>query len=126
MTPEQLLQLAMEASKAAYAPYSNFKVGAAVLYQDGSVFKGCNVENATWLSLCAERNAIATAITEGKQAGLKAVAIYSPNSKLCYPCGSCRQWIFEFSKDADIIVTDSDDKPIITNISELLPKAFEL
>lgn len=124
---QQLLQLASEASKNAYAPYSKFHVGACVLFDDGSVYKGCNVENASYgLSLCAERNAISTAIADNKNTGLLAIAIYSPDSKLCYPCGACRQWVVEFSKDALIIVEGQDKTPVIRTISELLPESFSL
>jgi cytidine deaminase len=130
MEPNQvkyLLQLASEASECAYAPYSNFKVGACALYEDGSVYKGCNVENASYgLTTCAERNAISNAVISGNKSKLKAIAIYSPDSKLCYPCGACRQWIVEFSKDATIILQDLEENPVIYSIQELLPKAFEL
>ncbi|MFH0702238.1 MAG: cytidine deaminase [bacterium] len=120
-----LLQLACEASFNAYSPYSKFKVGACILFEDGSIYKGCNIENSSYgLTLCAEQNAISTAIAEGKQTGLAAVAIYSPSSKLCYPCGACRQWIVEFSKQALIIVENSDGNPLNLKISELLPLAF--
>ncbi|OGI19158.1 MAG: cytidine deaminase [Candidatus Melainabacteria bacterium RIFOXYA12_FULL_32_12] len=125
--PNHLLKLASKAAENAHAPYSKFNVGACALFEDGSIYKGCNVENASYgLTLCAERNAISTAITEGKKAGLVAIAIYSPNSKLCYPCGACRQWIAEFSKDALIIVEDSDGTHLTYTISELLPKSFTL
>jgi len=124
---QNLLLLASKASECAYAPYSKFRVGSAVLFDDGSIYTGCNVENASYgLSLCAERNAISTAATNGKNSGLIAVAISSPDSKLCYPCGACRQWISEFSKDAMIIVENEDKTPLIHTISELLPHSFKL
>jgi len=124
---EDLLKLASEASKNAYAPYSKFYVGACAIFDDGSTYKGCNVENASYgLTLCAERNALSSAITDRKTKGLTAIAIFSPNTKLCYPCGACRQWISEFSKDAKIILEGEDSKPVIHNISELLPYSFKL
>ena len=124
---KELLQLASEAAINAFAPYSNFKVGASLLFADGSIYKGCNVESASYgLTLCAERNAISTAIAAGQKRDLLAVAIYSPNSKGCYPCGACRQWISEFSKDAVIILEDENGEPLIHTISELLPKSFKL
>lgn len=124
--PEKLLKIAAEASKNAYAPYSKFKVGAVVLYKDNSIYTGCNVENASYgLSLCAERNALSSAVADGKSQGLKAVAIYSPCADLCFPCGACRQWIAEFSQDAEIIVQDKESYKIF-NIAELLPYSFTL
>jgi len=124
---QNLLQQASKASECAYAPYSEFRVGAAVLFDDGSIYTGCNVENASYgLSLCAERSALSAAVSAGKKSGLIAVAISSPNSKQCYPCGACRQWIAEFSKDAEIIVEDENENPVIHNIKELLPNLFNL
>ena len=123
---KQLLELARQAATKAYAPYSRFHVGACVLYADGSVYTGCNVENMSYgLTICAERNAISTAVAEGKINGLVAIAIYSPSVKLCFPCGACRQWIAEFSKDAKIIVQGEAGEPVETTIKELLPNAFK-
>ncbi len=94
-----LLQKAKEVSKFAYIPYSKFDVGACVLYESGNIYTGCNVENASYgLSLCAERNAISTAIASGEITKPVAVAIYSSKAKQCVPCGACRQWIFEFCR----------------------------
>jgi len=127
INPKNLLKLASDAAENAYAPYSKFKVGACALYDDGSVYTGCNVENASYgLSLCAERNTISSAIADGKHEGLVAVAIYNPNCKLCYPCGACRQWISEFSKDVKIFVQDESGNPKEFTIEELLPFSFEL
>jgi len=124
---EQLLQIAHEAAKHAYAPYSKFRVGACVLYQDGSTYKGCNVENASYgLTICAERTAISSAVADGKKTGLIAIAICSPDSNLCYPCGACRQWITEFSQNAGIIVENTDGHPLMHTIFELLPHSFKL
>ena len=124
---KQLIKSASEAAENAYAPYSNFKVGACILFDDGSTFCGCNVENASYgLTICAERNALSSAVAAGKKTGLAAVAIFSPNSKLCYPCGACRQWIYEFSHSALIAFEDENGEPIVKNITELLPHAFEL
>jgi cytidine deaminase len=127
INPKQLLQMAREASLNAYAPYSKFRVGACALYADGNTYKGCNIESSSYgLTLCAERNAISTACTEGQKDKLIAVAIFSPDSKPCYPCGACRQWIAEFSENADIIIEDSDGNPKIHKISFLLPECFKL
>ncbi len=118
---------AKEASKNAYAPYSNFPVGACVLAQSGQIYTGCNVENASYgLSICAERSAIVTAISNGEKA-LLAVAIYSPKMDDCLPCGTCRQVIFEFQKDEQIdIITDTKNGYNIHKINELLPMGFKL
>lgn len=125
MNNDELLKLANEASKNAYAPYSNFYVGAAVEFENGEVFTGCNVENASYgLALCAERNAISTGIARGNKGRVKKVAITSPNAQKCFPCGACRQWIDEFSADTEIIVADKD-KIITHKISELLPHSFD-
>lgn len=123
----ELLKLAREAANRAYAPYSKFRVGACVLYEDGSVYTGCNVENASYgLSLCAERNAISNAVADGKHGGIVAVAIYSPDADLCFPCGACRQWIAEFSESAKIILMDKTGKAVEYLINELLPNSFKL
>ena len=123
-----LLTKAKEASLNAYAKYSNFKVGACVLFESGEIYTGCNVENASYgLSLCAERNAISTAIANGEKSKIKAVAIFSPNSALCSPCGACRQWIYELKSDnAQIILADNNSEPVIYTIEELLPHGFML
>lgn len=123
-----LLTKAKEASSNAYAKYSDFKVGACVLFESGEIYTGCNVENASYgLSLCAERNAISTAIANGEKSKIKAVAIFSPNSSLCSPCGACRQWIYELkSEKTQIILADENSKPVIYTIEELLPHGFML
>ena len=126
-TYENLIQEAKNASNNAYAPYSKFKVGACALFESGNTYFGCNVENASYgLSLCAERNAISSAIAKGEKSKLLAIAIYSPNQNCCVPCGACRQWINEFSKDAKIVLENENNEIIIYTIDELLPKAFLL
>jgi len=127
ITNEELMQIAREVSKNAYAPYSKFPVGAAVLYEDGKIYKGVNVENSSFgLTLCAERNAISTAIADGQTTTPEAIAIYSPNQKMCPPCGACRQWISEFAgeKEVKVILEAESDGLYITTIKELLPLAF--
>lgn len=124
---EDLMEKAREASKNAYAKYSNFFVGACVLGESGKTYVGCNVENASYgLTVCAERNAICNAIANGEKS-IKAVAIYSPNMENCLPCGACRQFIFEFQKDDEIeIITTTKDKYVTHKINELLPEGFKL
>jgi len=116
--------LARQAADNAYAPYSKFKVGAALLTDNGKYFTGCNVENASYgLTLCAERNAIANMVANGHKKFV-ALAIHAREGTKCYPCGACRQWLYEFGKDADIIVENDSLEPIVTSTIELLPNAF--
>lgn len=110
----------------AYAPYSNMRVGAAALFDDGSIITGVNVENASFgLTICAERCAIATAVAQGKRR-LRALAVTSDHNKPLPPCGACRQVIAEFSEgDAVVVLEEGDGKPKIFHISELLPLAYK-
>lgn len=129
MNNEELLKKAAEVAKNAYCPYSKFNVGARVEYESGNIYVGCNVENGSYtVGICAERNAISTAIAAGEKSKIKKVAIYSPNTKLCWPCGACRQWFSEFEQGQDmkIIVEDKDGSPIEFTVEELLPHRFEL
>lgn len=126
---EELLDLAKMAAENAYVPYSKFKVGACALYENGNYYLGCNVENASYgLALCAERNAISTAIGAGEKSKLLKIAIFSPNTKLCWPCGACRQWIYEFEdgQHTKVVVESEDSKPASYCINELLPHNFTL
>lgn len=127
MDYQELIEKAKEASKHSYSPYSKFAVGACVQMEDDSLYCGCNFENSSFgLTICAERNAIGSAITDGKKK-IKAIAIYSPNSDYCYPCGACRQVINEFKSDngVDIITTGPNGLKIM-KIEELLPEGFTL
>ena len=124
-----LLAAAREAQSSAYAPYSNFPVGAAVLVSDGSIYRGSNVENASFgLTICAERVALFNAISDGRL-DIVAVAVVTSAPKLCKPCGACRQVIAEFSQaDNPIIVlsaTQSGETEMQT-ITALLPDTFTL
>jgi len=127
---ENLLEKAKEASKSSYSPYSNFPVGAAILYESGKVYLGCNVENASYgLSLCAERNAMSNAISDNEGSRIKAIAVYSPCQTLCMPCGACRQWISEFcigDKETKIILENQDKKAIVLNLGDIFPFGFKL
>ncbi|AZV56734.1 cytidine deaminase [Clostridium sp. AWRP] len=120
-----LVSKAFEGRKNAYAPYSNFKVGAAVLAEDGKVYTGCNIENASYgATNCAERTAIFKAISEGNRA-IKAIAIVGVENDYTYPCGVCRQVIAEFaSKDTEIILGKGEGEYIVKTLDELLPGAF--
>lgn len=124
----ELISLAKEVSERAYAPYSKFKVGACVLADNGHVYKGCNFENGSYgLSICAERNAIGSAIADGAKK-ITAIAIYSPNQENCLPCGACRQVMNEFkpeNSDTDVI-TSANGELKIYKLSYLLPESFVL
>lgn len=122
---EVLLKEARRAMSYAYAPYSSFPVGAAILFEDNSMISGCNVENGSYgLSICAERNAMTAAVREGRLRPL-AIAIVEKEGRLCPPCGACRQFLSEFNTDM-LVVLEKDDRPIIYRLSELLPLPFKL
>ncbi len=127
MNYEELMNEAIEASKNSYSPYSHFAVGACVLTSDGKKYKGCNFENASFgLSICAERNAIGSAIADGARE-IRAISIYSPNMQDCLPCGACRQVIAEFSGENEVqIITKADEGIKIRTLDELLPGCFRL
>jgi cytidine deaminase len=124
MTDDELLALAREAQRHAHAPYSGFPVAAALLAADGRVFTGVNVENASiGLSVCAERNAIAKAISEGAR-GFARMAIVTNAPEPTMPCGVCRQVIWEFSHELPIVVEASGGERVATTIGELFPRPF--
>ncbi len=131
ITPEELLKQAENAMHLAYAPYSNFKVGAALLCGDGTVFTGCNVENASYgVTNCAERTALFKAVSEG-HTDFTAIAITGGPDGVpagpCYPCGTCRQALSEFvSSDFDVYLKDEDGKTLSYKFNELLPLTFNL
>ena len=125
MDYRKLARIAIDARENAYVPYSKFKVGAAVVTEDDSIFTGCNIENASYgATNCAERTAIFKAVSEGHKK-IKAIAIVGDMSTHTYPCGICRQVIVEFAtKDIDIILVKSEDDYIIKTMEEILPGAF--
>jgi cytidine deaminase len=131
-TPAQIEELehrAIAAAKNAYAPYSNFRVGAAVLLDDGGVVTGCNVENASYrLTTCAEQTAIVAAVAlHGPAIRIRAIAIANLNNAASQPCGACRQTILEFSAPDTLIFFPKEDGTFNqTNIADLLPAAFVL
>jgi cytidine deaminase len=125
-TARALLERARAARSAAYAPYSGFRVGAAALTGDGSVFSGCNVENASYsLTNCAERVAVQSAVAAGHHE-IRAVAVVGPDDDTpCAPCGSCRQVLHEFGPEMLLVMPGgSGDEPTVAPLSELLPFAF--
>lgn len=122
---DRLISEAKKVSLNAYAPYSRFQVGAALLTNEGKIFTGCNVENSSFgLTSCAERNAIFKAVSEGEKE-FTAIAIYTPTEKLTFPCGACRQVLNEFAKNL-IIILVSDKNETIFSMKELLPHSFNL
>ncbi len=122
---QELLELAKQAARNAYSPYSGFKVGSAVLGKDGRMFAGCNVENASYsLTLCAERNAIFSAVAAGCRT-FTAIAIYVDSDELFPPCGACRQVIYEFGEEIVVIYANRNSIHK-SDISRLLPGAFKL
>ena len=125
-TAERLLAAAREATERAYAPYSQFPVGAAALTADGTVVPGCNVENASYgLTVCAERVAVWSAVAAGHRA-IVAVAVTAPTAGAVTPCGACRQVLNELKpSDRDLIVVlDAADGPELVPLGDLLPRAF--
>ncbi len=120
-----LIALAKAALTRAYAPYSRFRVGAAVLTEGGCIYTGCNVENASYgLTNCAERTAIFAAVAaEGAEMRLRAIAVWSRPERPCSPCGACRQVILEFGHDA-IVLFQGPRQIEEVRASELLPEGF--
>jgi cytidine deaminase len=124
MSDIELIQLAIEARELAYVPYSKFKVGSAVLTKEGKVFKGCNIESASYTpTICAERTALAKAVSEGYRE-IDTIAVVGSFEKISYPCGVCRQFIREFGKEIRIIVAISIEDYKIYTIEDLLPESF--
>ncbi len=119
---KNLINSAKRAMENAYAPYSKFRVGAAILTTAGKIYTGCNIENASYgLTLCAERVALFKAISEGER-HFKSIAIFASKNP-AYPCGACRQALFEFAPKIKIIVIENKNYSVYS-IKELLPKEF--
>ena len=125
---QKLLSAAREALTRAYARYSNFRVGAALLTEQGEIFTGCNVENASYgLTNCAERSAIFTAVqqTKAPRLSIRAIAVVTGDDVPCSPCGACRQVIFEFGENAVVIFKGQNGYQEMS-ITDLLPENFRL
>lgn len=127
MDNDILISYAKKAMGNAYAPYSGFSVGAALLTTEGEIFTGCNVENSSFgATICAERCAVLKAISEGYTSFDK-IAIVSSGNELTYPCGVCRQFLSEFmDNDSEIILEDGDGIIKVYTLGELIPFAFNL
>lgn len=122
---DPLVEAARNVRDNAHAPYSKFKVGAALEGEDGGIFTGCNVENATYgLTMCAERVAIFKAISEGVRR-FRRVAVVADTEVLTPPCGSCRQLLWEFCGDAEVVLANLSGRTETWRMRDLLPKAFD-
>jgi len=123
MNDIELIKLALKAKENAYVPYSKFRVGSALVTADGSVYTGCNIENASYSpTICAERTAISKAVSDGHREIKKIVIV--GDSNFTYPCGVCRQVIREFGKDAEIIIANDVDNYRKYKLEDLLPHSF--
>lgn len=122
MTPQELVAAALEARSRAYAPYSHYQVGAAVLARDGSISVGCNVENAAYpATICAERVALTAAVAQGKR-DFVAIAVATANGGT--PCGTCRQVMAELGPDMVVYICDAAGNYSMTDVRALLPDSF--
>ena len=122
--PEDLLSAAIYARQKAYAPYSGFKVGAALRGSAGEIFSGCNVENASYgLTFCAERTTVCTAVAAGIRTFTQMV-IVADSETPCPPCGACRQFLFEFAPNLELWVANLSGETKFYRLSDLLPEAF--
>ena len=121
---KKLYETAKDAAKNAFAPFSNFHVGAALLASDGRIFTGCNVENSSYgATICAERTALVKAVSEGSRDFI-AIAVVSQDGE-AWPCGICRQVLYEFSPEM-LVITGNDEHLDVVKLNELLPHGFRL
>lgn len=124
MTDKDLVELAFTMLDKAYIPYSHFPVGAALEGADGRVFTGCNVENAAYGScICAERTALVKGVSEGCRS-FKRIAVVGNGPDYCWPCGSCRQMLYEFAPDLEVLVANKDHDFVKYTLRQLLPHGF--
>ncbi|MGE5586782.1 MAG: cytidine deaminase [Clostridia bacterium] len=124
MNHAQLIELAKGAREQAYAPYSRFQVGAALLGRSGRVYTGCNVENASYpAGICAERCAVAKAVSEGERE-FSAIAVVGDTEAPCAPCGMCRQVLAEFGTDIKVVMANLKGDVKVLAVADLLPGAF--
>ena len=120
-----LVDRALSMLERAYAPYSGFPVGAALLCRDGTVFTGCNVENAAYGStICAERTALVKAVSEGHRDDFTRLAVVGNSTEPCWPCGACRQMLYEFAPDLTLLVARKDHSFVKLTLGELMPHGF--
>ena len=125
MTDQALVELAFTMLDRAYVPYSRFPVGPALLCAGGTLFTGCNVENAAYGStICAERTALVKAVSEGHRDDFVRLAVVGRGDDYCWPCGACRQMLFEFAPDLTVLVARGDHQFVTLPLRELLPHGF--
>ena len=123
-TNEKLIQMALDARKNAYTPYSHYQVGAALLCEDGTVFTGCNIESASYpCGICGERTAASKAISEG-HIKFKKIAIAGSSAQICTPCGLCRQFLYEFAPNLEILCVNNSGEYKETTLDKLLADGF--
>lgn len=122
---DPLVTAAQQARERAHAPFSRFKVGAAVEDEEGRIYTGCNIENATYgLTLCAERVAVFKAVSEGAR-GFRRIAVVADTEALTPPCGACRQILWEFCGDAEVVLANLRGKTETLRLRDLLPRPFD-
>lgn len=124
MTDQKLVELAFTMLDRSYAPYSHFPVGAALEGDDGTIYTGCNVENAAYGScICAERTALVKAVSEGCRS-FRRLAVVGNSADYCWPCGACRQMLYEFAPDLEILAANKDHQFVKYTLRQLLPCGF--
>ena len=125
MTDRELVERAFEMLRFSYVPYSKFPVGAALECADGTVFTGCNVENSAYGStICAERTALVKAVSEGHRDDFVRLAVVGNSKDYCWPCGACRQMLYEFAPELTVLVARWDHQFVRLPLRELLPNGF--
>ena len=124
MTREELKSAAVSMLERSYCPYSHFPVGAALECEDGTVYTGCNIENAGYsATVCAERTAVLKAVSEGHRR-FKRIVVAGRSDSPCVPCGECRQVLSEFSPELEVICLDKDGNELALSLTDLLPHSF--
>ena len=125
MTEQELIAKAFEMLDYAYIPYSHFPVGAALECEDGTIFTGCNVENAAYGdTICAERTAAVKAVSEGHR-DFARIAVWGNSRDYCYPCGSCRQFLQEFNREMTVVIGRGDGAFLSLSLAEMMPFTFQ-
>ena len=125
MTDRELVELAFTMLERSYVPYSGFPVGAALECADGTVFTGCNVENAAYGStICAERTTVVKAVSEGHRDDWQRIAVVGNSADYCWPCGACRQMLYEFAPDLTVLVARGAHEFVKLPLTDLLPHGF--
>lgn len=123
---ERLIDCARDVQRNAYAPYSGFPVGAAILADNAQIYTGCNIENSSYgLTMCAERNALASMLADSGSLFPVAIAVVGREGEPCYPCGACRQVLAEFNPHMKVIL-ESDQGLIVRSLDDYLPYRFDL